>query len=118
MLSDLSRLGYRVVEKRVVERNLLGERIERLQIVIEGRDVVMRLSELSSTRFRLSLFVDEDLTELLESEGLEVSDLGEGTVMASTSFRSLAEALSFARSLATKLAGRDLGAASKRRGEG
>ena len=117
MLNDLTKLGYRVSEKRVVERSLLGGRVERLQIVIEGRDVVMRLSELSSRRFRVSLYVDEELASVLEDEGLEISELGEGTVAASMSFNTLAEALRFARSMATKLAGRELGASkSKRRG--
>ncbi len=102
---NLEKLGYSVKEVLVKERTLLGEDIvSRRVVLIEGKDVVLRLSQLGSSRYRVVVVANEDVRDVLENEGLDVSDVGEGTLLASASYGDLASASIALRKLASKLA--------------
>jgi len=103
VLEDLRKLGYRIVETRSIERTLLGERVERKTLLVEGKNLVMRVSSLGSSRYRVTVVTDEEYREVMENEGMDVAELSDGTIMASASFRSLGEALAKARTIALKL---------------
>ncbi|NPA97089.1 MAG: hypothetical protein GXO32_05760 [Crenarchaeota archaeon] len=102
---DLERLGYTVKESEVRERSLLGEEVRRRTVIVEGRDATLRLSQLGS-RYRVVVVTGSEAKELLEGEGMDVSELGDDTILASASFRSVAEASMLLRRIASRLATR------------
>ncbi len=102
---DLEKLGYVVRSKLVKERSLLGGDVVRKAVVVEGRDVLLRLSEIGS-RYRLVVIADSSAKEVLEEEGMDVAEIGEDTVMGSASYRSIVEASTTLRRLAAKFATR------------